>query len=56
MKKMLLSLILVLGGVAPAATVEGFSILGHWEGAVVRLGSVQSITVIGWLRARLGSS
>jgi len=45
MKKMLLSLILVLGVVVPAAAVEGFSIVGHWEGAVVRLGSVQAIAV-----------
>jgi uncharacterized protein len=42
MKRMLLGLLLSLPG---AVSAETYSILGHWEGAVARLGSVQPIQV-----------
>jgi len=48
MKRMLLALLLGLpGAVGLPGTVsaETYSILGHWEGAVARLGSVQPIQV-----------
>ncbi|HEX4959726.1 MAG TPA: alpha/beta fold hydrolase [Thermoanaerobaculia bacterium] len=42
MTKMLLALLLGLPG---AVSAETYSLLGHWEGAVARLGSVQPIQV-----------
>lgn len=42
MKRMLLVLLLGLPG---AVSAETYSILGHWEGAVARLGSVQPVQV-----------
>lgn len=42
MKRMLLALLLGLPG---AVSAETYSLLGHWEGAVARLGSVQGIQV-----------
>ncbi len=42
MKRMLLALLLGLPG---AVSAETYSLLGHWEGAVARLGSVQPIQV-----------
>jgi hypothetical protein len=42
MKRMLLALLLGLPG---AVSAETYSLIGHWEGAVVRLGAVQPIQV-----------
>ncbi len=37
--------VLALISAAPAASAEPFALAGHWEGAVVRLGAVQTIQV-----------
>lgn len=44
-KKFLAALVAILGGTASAVLAAPFSLAGHWEGAVVRLGAVQPIQV-----------